>query len=134
MNGQVVQQKTAPSANDMAMDRTFMAAERTLMAWIRTSLSMISFGFTIGKVGQILADIKFQGLLGNVRTISIKDLAYFLVAFGTLALAGAVFEYRQRTRTYRAMAAASLLNLTFIAAVLLIIVGGFAFISLMIAR
>lgn len=131
---QEVQQKAAPTANDMAMERTFMAAERTLMAWIRTSLSMISFGFTIGKVGQILADIKFRGLLGNVRTISIKDLAYFLVAFGTLALAAAVWEYRQRTRTYRAITAASLLNLTFIAAVILIIIGAFAFISLMSAR
>jgi uncharacterized membrane protein YidH (DUF202 family) len=56
------------------------------------------------------------------------------VAFGTLALAGAVWEYRQRTRTYRTLNAARLLNLTFAVAVMLIVVGGFAFTSLMSAR
>ena len=39
----------------LAIQRTQLAAERTLMAWIRTAFSMISFGFTIGKFLEYLA-------------------------------------------------------------------------------
>jgi putative membrane protein len=39
---------------DLAMERNYLAADRTLMAWMRTSLSMISFGFTIGKLRQVM--------------------------------------------------------------------------------
>ena len=38
--------------------------KRSLMAWLRTSLSMISFGFTIGKLGQTLQEINVTGLRG----------------------------------------------------------------------
>ena len=36
-------------ANELAKERNRAAAERTLMAWIRTALSLIGFGFGIGK-------------------------------------------------------------------------------------
>jgi putative membrane protein len=36
-------------ANELARERNREAAERTLMAWIRTALSLIGFGFGIGK-------------------------------------------------------------------------------------
>jgi putative membrane protein len=42
----------------LAFQRTRMAADRTLMAVIRTSLSLISFGFTIYKIAQNLAEEK----------------------------------------------------------------------------
>jgi uncharacterized membrane protein YidH (DUF202 family) len=37
-------------ANELAKERNRAAAERTLMAWIRTALSLIGFGFGIGKL------------------------------------------------------------------------------------
>ena len=41
-------------ANELARERNREAAERTLMAWIRTSLSLIGFGFGIGKIDAYL--------------------------------------------------------------------------------
>jgi len=41
-------------ANELAKERNREAAERTLMAWIRTALSLIGFGFGIGKLAAYL--------------------------------------------------------------------------------
>jgi putative membrane protein len=41
-------------ANELAKERNREAAERTLMAWIRTALSLIGFGFGIGKLATYL--------------------------------------------------------------------------------
>ena len=60
--------RLAEQRTDLALGRNYMAAERTLMAWIRTSLSMISFGFTIGKLGQVLKNVEVKGLLAASAT------------------------------------------------------------------
>lgn len=87
----MVARSNATSSADLAARRTMMAAERTLMAWIRTSMGMISFGFTIGKLGDALssADIHLFG-----HTTDIAGVAYFLVIVGTLALMLAAVQYR----------------------------------------
>jgi hypothetical protein len=60
---------------------------------------MIGFGFTPGKLGQVLSDVKFKGLLGNVRMVSAKELADFLVVLGTTAFfAGAMKSEAGPTR------------------------------------
>src|SRR5215475_12724896 len=41
-------------ANELARERNREAADRTLMAWIRTALSLIGFGFGIGKLAPYL--------------------------------------------------------------------------------
>lgn len=81
--------RLAQKRTDLALDRSYLAAERTLMAWIRTALSMISFGFTIGKLGQVLKDLEVGGFMGHTRDVSVESIAYFLVILGTLALLGA---------------------------------------------
>lgn len=73
---------------DMGMMRTIMAADRTLMAWIRTALSMISFGFTIYKVLEGVAD---QGMLPHSDTP--QRVGLFLVGIGTLSMILGVFSY-----------------------------------------
>ena len=123
----------AHQRTDMAMDRNYLAGERTLMAWIRTSLSMISFGFTIGKLGKVLQDIEYKGLLGNTRTVSTQTLAYSLVVLGTVALLVAALQHWRRVRDLRAMGLGHQFSITFIVALFLAAVGGFALSSLVMA-
>jgi len=85
----------AHERTSLAMDRTYWAAERTLMGWILTVLSMISFGFTIGKLGQTLQEIQVTGLWG-MRMIGIDSIAYFLVILGTGALLAAALQFSRR--------------------------------------
>jgi putative membrane protein len=58
-----------------------MAADRTLMAWIRTSLSMLSFGFTIYK---FLEGVAQSGNLKRPESPQVVGL--FLAATGTAAI------------------------------------------------
>lgn len=41
----------------MSADRTHWAVDRTLIAWVRTSLSLIGFGFGIGRVLEYLQEV-----------------------------------------------------------------------------
>lgn len=120
----------AHQRTDLAAERNYLASERTLMAWIRTSLSMISFGFTIGKLGQVLQDVEFKGLLGNVRTVGVKELAYLLVILGTVALLGAAWQHWRRVRELRLMGLARQFSIALVVALLLAAVGGVALTSL----
>jgi inner membrane protein YidH len=112
---------------DLATRRTVMAAERTLMAWIRTALAMISFGFTIGKLGDALSSAQVN-LLG--RTADIAGLAYFLVIIGTLALVLAAVEYRVDVASLVSRRARRWPSVAFVVAILLSLLGVFAFADL----
>ena len=74
--------------SDLGEKRTIMAADRTLMAWIRTSLSMYSFGFTIYKFLDTMAE---QGQLE--RSGSPRVVGLFLVALGTLTIVFGTISY-----------------------------------------
>jgi len=74
--------------SDLGEQRTIMAADRTLMAWIRTSLSMLSFGFTIYKFLQGMAEA------GTVhRSDSPQQVGLFLAAMGTLSIVFGTISY-----------------------------------------
>jgi inner membrane protein YidH len=66
---------------DLGLMRTILAADRTLMAWIRTALSMLSFGFTIYKFLDAVAQ---QG--GLPRPHSPQAVGLFLAAMGTASM------------------------------------------------
>ena len=100
------------------------------MAWIRTALSMISFGFTIGKLGQVLQDVEVRGFLGRFHDVSVESIAYFLVVLGTLALLGATVQHWLEVREFRAMGLCRRISIAFVVSVLLTVVGGFALSSL----
>jgi putative membrane protein len=119
---------------DLSLERSYLASERTLMAWVRTSLSMITFGFTIGKLGQVLHDINIKRIMGNIRTVSIEQLAYFLVILGTTALLGASLQHMLRVHElYKMGGLRRQFSITFIVALLLVAVGVFALTSLVLA-
>ena len=67
--------------SEMGEKRTIMAADRTLMAWIRTSLSMSSFGFTIYKFLDGLAE---QQQIAHSN--SAQHIGLFLVGLGITAI------------------------------------------------
>jgi putative membrane protein len=105
-----------------------MAAERTLMAWIRTSLAMISFGFTIGKLGDALASAKVNLMFG--RTTDIAGVASYLVVIGTLALILALVQYRADVVGLDRGRSGHLPSVAFLVAILLSLLGVFVFTDL----
>jgi putative membrane protein len=115
----------AVKRTDLALDRSYLAAERTLMAWIRTALSMISFGFTIGKLGEALDKVSVELLFG--RTAGIESVAYFLVVLGTVALIASAVQNRFQVLRLIEMGLKPQISLAFYIAVLLSLMGIFAF-------
>jgi len=121
----------AHTRTELALERTAMGAERTLQAWIRTALSMISFGFTIGKLGQAIHEVEVKGILQlSSRTVGIESLAYFLVVLGTSSLAIATFQHWVAIRQLRARGLPRTISLPVLVANLLVLVGGGAFMAL----
>ena len=126
--------KLAQQRTDLAMSRSYLAADRTLMAWIRTALSMISFGFTIGKIGQVIESVEVKGAFwSNRKMMSVESIAYFLILLGTASLLGAAFQHWTRMRLLRAMGLRVKVSLSFIVALVLAVVGGFALSALVLA-
>lgn len=112
----------------LALDRSYLAYERTLQAWIRTALSMISFGFTLGKLGTVVQSIETKGPFA--REYGLKGIAYFLVMLGTFGLAAAIVQHLLQLRGLYRMGFHRRLSIALVIAFLLAILGGFAFTSL----
>lgn len=81
-------------ATQLAYDRTWLAYERTMQAWIRTAISLVTFGFSIYK----LADIVEKN---PARLLGPHEFGYVLVAIGFVALGIATVEYRQSVQILR---------------------------------
>ena len=120
----------ATERTDLALERNYMAAERTLMAWIRTALSMISFGFTIGKLGEALGSVSVQLAFG--RTAGIEGVAYMLVVLGIVSLLAGVVQNRIEVVALFRAGLRRQLSVAFVVAILLILLGMFAFTALVI--
>lgn len=121
----------------MSFQRTRMSADRTLMSVIRTSLSLIGFGFTIF---QFFEKLKDAGTLAHAAAP--RNFGVTLVALGIVMLVGGIIYHVQfmvQLREHRAsMAVDGLihgdtsfpLSMTLITAVVLLLIGIFAIISM----
>ena len=96
------------TSDDLALRRTFLAHDRTLMAWIRTSVSLISFGFTIYKFFQYLAETE----KAHIHTLfGPRQFALTMIGIGVLGLAFASIDHmramkdleKEHGATYRSL-------------------------------
>jgi putative membrane protein len=122
----------------MAFQRTRLAEDRTLMAVIRTSLSLIGFGFTIAQVFQKLRD---QDVI--TKAAAPRNFGLALVALGILMLVVGIIYHiqfmvglrhlRESMRKEGLLHGESIfpVSLTLITALVLLIIGVAAIISMM---
>jgi putative membrane protein len=78
-------------ANELARERNREAAERTLMAWIRTALSLIGFGFGIGKLDAYLHGAGLHTRFDVPHSSLIFGASFIVV--GILGLLAAVVQH-----------------------------------------
>jgi len=126
----------ATAGNHFAWLNTRQALERTFMAWIRTAVSLISFGFTIVQFFQRFMQMRNAGdrpmSPGAPRVLGLA-----LIGAGILGLAVSSWQYRQGIKymwqpKFRAIAGISEMPLrspAFLAAMVLLAIGLFAFLS-----
>jgi len=88
MNNDTETAKRADQNTRWAADRTLWAADRTFIAWLRTSISMIGFGITIGKAGDVLEQHGIK--LGTENTTQYLGVAF--IAIAVLGLIGALIQ------------------------------------------
>jgi putative membrane protein len=121
--------RLSQTRTNLSLQRTYLSNERTLESWVRTALSMISFGFTLGKIAQASHGDQVQGIFGR-HTWSISGVAYFLVIVGLVALLGATMQNWLRVRQLYAMGFPRQFSIALIVALLVAAVGIFALTAL----
>ena len=77
------------SPEELSLERTLMSSERTLLSWVRTAMAYVSFGFTIYKVLESIA----EKLAMRVEVLHPQHLGLFLIVVGTLPLTVGMFQY-----------------------------------------
>ena len=78
-------------ANELARERNREAAERTLMAWIRTALSLIGFGFGIGRIDAYLQGAGLHTRFDLPHSTLIFGASFIVV--GILGLLAAIVQH-----------------------------------------
>jgi putative membrane protein len=79
------------TSTELASERTRAAADRTLMAWIRTALSLIGFGFGIGRGFELFSAALPEKQLDPLHGTLV--LAICFIVLGMLGLLGAIIQY-----------------------------------------
>ena len=118
--------------NELAKERSREAADRTLMAWVRTSLSLIGFGFAIASFRDILLE---GGLIRKPHEEFGGALVFGLsfISLGVLGLSAANLQHwnilqhlKREDFTYTGFR-----PLVLVMAILLMLIGLFAFLAVM---
>jgi putative membrane protein len=118
----------AERRTSLAVERSFLSFERTLMAWLRTSLSLISFGFTLAKFFQYLAEQRGGAIVGPLgRTWASDTVGLIMITIGTFALVSAVIQHQRRVAALRGLGLVPQWNLAMWVATAVAALGVFAF-------
>ncbi len=118
-------------ANELARERNREAAERTLMAWIRTALSLIGFGFGIGKL-----DAYLQGAGLHTRFDLPHSSLVFGASFIVLGIIGLLAAIVQHARVLKRLsqpnfAYDAMRPIAMTIAALLMLIGAFGLIAIL---
>lgn len=119
------------TATELARERNREAADRTLMAWIRTTLSLIGFGFGIGKFYDYLEKAHLDEAIDPIRSTLILGGSFIIL--GMLALLAAVIQHGRilNRLDHRDFAYTALRPITLTVAVALLLIGAFAFVGIL---
>jgi putative membrane protein len=123
--------KKTSTTNELARERNRAAADRTLMAWIRTALSLIAFGFSIGKISEYLKRANPERVLDPINSARIFGEAF--IALGVLGLIAAIVQHRRILRRIEQgeFLYTEHLPLTMIMAIILLLIGLFGFVAVL---
>jgi len=117
-------------SNELAKERTREAADRTLMAWIRTCLSLIGFGFGIAKFRDVLVEAGLRRGPEHIHSTLIFGLSFIsLGIFGLLAAVVQHWRILQHIK-FGNFQYTGFRPVVMITALILLLIGLFAFISL----
>jgi uncharacterized membrane protein YidH (DUF202 family) len=126
------QPKEINVATELAKERTREAADRTLMAWIRTCLSLIGFGFGIAKFRDILVEAGMRRGPEHLQSTLIFGLSF--IALGMFGLLAAVIQHWRILQhiKFGNFQYTGFRPVVMITALILLLIGLFAFISLLV--
>ena len=124
--------KKASTTDELARERNRAAADRTLMAWIRTALSLIAFGFSIGKIFEYLQKINAERVLDPIDSARIFGEAF--IALGVFGLIAAIVQHRRIVKRIKhgEFVYTEHLPLAMITAIILLLIGLFGFVAVLI--
>ena len=124
--------KKISTTNELARERNKAAADRTLMAWIRTALSLIGFGFGVGKLYEALEKANPDRVSDPLHSAQIVGEAF--IAVGVLGLLAAIIQYGKALNriSMDQFVYAQSRALPMITAIALLAIGLFAFIAILI--
>ncbi len=123
--------KKSSTTDELARERNRAAADRTLMAWIRTALSLIAFGFSIGKIADYLKKANPDRMLDPIDSARIFGEAF--IALGVFGLIAAIVQYRRIVKQIKRgeFVYTEHLPLAMITAIILLLIGVFGFVAVL---
>ena len=118
-------------SSELAKERTREAADRTLMAWIRTCLALIGFGFGIAKFRDILVEAGYHRGPEHIHSTLIFGLSF--IALGIFGLLAAVVQHWRILQhiKFGNFQYTGFRPVVMITALILLLIGLFAFISIL---
>jgi putative membrane protein len=88
------------TSDRLAFERTRLAYERTMMAWTRTSTALITFGFGMYKLFELVPFVR--GMKPAEHVVSPRAFALGLAFIGNIALLIAAIQHRMSLQALRA--------------------------------